>query len=82
MTTVFFVMIVFMGWMLPTSMTVYWIASSLVSVAQTLISQKLLGNKSKKDLMNNNNKKSTSVFKKLKKSISDLFDKILDSKAK
>ena len=51
MTTVFFVMIIFMGWMLPTSMTVYWIASSLVSVGQTLISQKLMGNKSKKDLV-------------------------------
>ena len=51
MTTIFFGMIVFMGWMLPTSMTVYWIASSLVSVAQTLISQKILGNKPKKELM-------------------------------
>lgn len=51
MTTVFFVMIIFMGWMLPTSMTVYWIASSLVSVGQTLISNKLMGNKSKKDLV-------------------------------
>lgn len=51
MTTVFFVMIVFMGWMLPTSMTVYWIASSIVSVAQTLISQKILGSKSKQELM-------------------------------
>ena len=51
MTTVFFVMIVIMGWMLPTSMTVYWIASSLVSLTQTLITQKLLGKKSKKDLM-------------------------------
>ncbi len=51
MTTVFFVMIVIMGWMLPTSMTVYWIASSLVSVGQTLISQKVLGSKPKKELM-------------------------------
>lgn len=51
MTTVFFVMIIFMGWMLPTSMTVYWIASSLVSVGQTLISQKLMGNKTKKDFV-------------------------------
>ena len=51
MTTVFFVMIVVMGFMLPTSMTVYWIASSLVSVAQTLISQKLMGKMTKKDLI-------------------------------
>lgn len=51
MTTVFFVMIVIMGWMLPTSMTVYWIASSLVSVVQTLITQNILGKKSKKDLI-------------------------------
>jgi len=50
MTTVFFVMIVVMGFMLPTAMTVYWIASSLVSVAQTLISQKLMGKMTKKDL--------------------------------
>ena len=50
MTTVFFVMIVIMGFMLPTSMTVYWIASSLVSIAQTLITQTVLGKKSKKEL--------------------------------
>ena len=51
MTTVFFVMIIFMGWMLPTSMTVYWIASSLVSIIQTLITQNILGKKSKHELM-------------------------------
>lgn len=50
MTTVFFVMIIVMGFMLPTAMTVYWIASSLVSVIQTIITQKILGKKSKKDL--------------------------------
>ena len=50
MTTVFFVMIVVMGFMLPTSMTVYWIASSLVSIAQTLITQKIMGKMTKKDL--------------------------------
>ena len=43
-------MIVIMGFMLPTSMTVYWIASSLVSIAQTLITQTVLGKKSKKEL--------------------------------
>ena len=51
MTNVFFVMIIFMGWMLPTSMTVYWIASSIVSIAQTLITQSVLGKKSKQELM-------------------------------
>ena len=52
MTTVFFVMIVIMGWMLPTSMTVYWIASSLVSVIQTLITHNMLSKKTKKDFIN------------------------------
>lgn len=51
MTNMFFVMIIFMGWMLPTSMTVYWIASSLVSLAQTFITQTMLGKKSKQELM-------------------------------
>ena len=50
MTNMFFIMIVFMGWMLPTSMTVYWIASSLVSIGQTLITQSVLGKKSKNEL--------------------------------
>ena len=50
MTNMFFIMIVFMGWMLPTSMTVYWIASSLVSIGQTLITQYVLGKKSKNEL--------------------------------
>ena len=50
MTNMFFVMIAFMGWMLPTSMTVYWIASSIVSIGQTLITQSLLGKKSKDEL--------------------------------
>jgi membrane protein insertase Oxa1/YidC/SpoIIIJ len=36
--------------MLPTSMTVYWIASSLVSIGQTLITQSVLGKKSKNEL--------------------------------
>ena len=45
MTNIFFVMIVFMGWMLPTSMTVYWIASSVVSLVQTIITQTMLGKK-------------------------------------
>ena len=39
-----------MGFMLPTAMTVYWIASSLVSIAQTLITQKIMGKMTKKDL--------------------------------
>ena len=51
MTNIFFVMIVFMGWMLPTSMTVYWIASSVVSLVQTIITQTMLGKKSKQELM-------------------------------
>jgi YidC/Oxa1 family membrane protein insertase len=51
MTNIFFVMIVFMGWMLPTSMTVYWIASSVVSLVQTIVTQTMLGKKSKQELM-------------------------------
>ena len=47
----FFIMIVFMGWMLPTSMTVYWIASSVVSLVQTIVTQTMLGKKSKQELM-------------------------------
>ena len=50
MTTIFFGMIVFMGFMLPTAMTVYWIASSLVSIAQTGITQYVLGKKPKHEL--------------------------------
>lgn len=51
MTNIFFVMIIFMGWMLPTSMTVYWIASSIVSLVQTFVTQYMLGKKSKQELM-------------------------------
>ena len=37
MTNMFLFMIIFMGFMLPAAMTVYWIAGSLFSIAQTLL---------------------------------------------
>lgn len=42
MTYVFTVMIIFMGWSLPIAMTIYWIASSAVTIGQTIFIKKLL----------------------------------------
>lgn len=45
---VFLVMIVVMGWMMPAAMTVYWIASSIVSITQTVIINKYTSKQNKK----------------------------------
>ncbi len=42
MTYIFLGMIVLMGWSLPTAMTIYWVSSSLFSVAQTFITHGML----------------------------------------
>ena len=39
MTWVMLVMIVFVGWMLPVAMTIYWISSSLFSILQSVLMQ-------------------------------------------
>ena len=39
MTYVMLFMIVFVGWMLPISMTIYWVSSSIFSILQTLLMQ-------------------------------------------
>lgn len=48
MTTVFMVMILFMGFTMPATMSVYWIASSIVSILQTIIMRKINGVKGSK----------------------------------
>jgi len=41
MTNVMMIMILVMGFMMPVTMSIYWIASALVSIAQTLIMHKV-----------------------------------------
>jgi YidC/Oxa1 family membrane protein insertase len=36
-TYIFLIMIIVMGWMMPTAMTIYWIAGSLVSIGQAFL---------------------------------------------
>lgn len=47
MTYVFMVMIVVVGWVLPIAMTIYWIASSLFTVLQSLLFRNKLGMRGK-----------------------------------
>lgn len=49
MTNVFLIMIIFMGFMLPAAMTVYWIAGSVVSIAQSFIVNAYTEHQSKKE---------------------------------
>ena len=41
MTWVMLVMIVFVGWMLPIAMTIYWVSSSLFSILQSILMQNI-----------------------------------------
>lgn len=45
MTNVMFVMILVMSWSLPAAMGVYWLIGALISMAQTLITQKVMAKK-------------------------------------
>lgn len=40
MSYIFLIMIVVIGWMLPIAMAIYWIASSLFSIVQAIVTQK------------------------------------------
>ncbi len=44
-TYVMLIMVVVVGWMLPSAMSVYWIASSLFSVLQAIIMKRIVDNK-------------------------------------
>lgn len=48
MNNIMLVMIIVMGISLPSAMGVYWLVSALISIAQTLITQKILARKKKK----------------------------------
>jgi membrane protein insertase Oxa1/YidC/SpoIIIJ len=47
-SNVMFIMIIVMGFSLPSAMGIYWFIGALISLAQTLLTRRLLGGMNKK----------------------------------
>ena len=48
MMNIMFIMIIVMSWTLPAAMGVYWLVGAFISIAQTLITNKIIYGKKKK----------------------------------